>query len=283
MNSHKIKCRPYKPGLSFRYAQAKLDGIWLTVKDGRAYTSHPTDITEKLTHLEWWPRVEQMSRDCAIHGELCVAGMRASYVKSALAQRSSELEFVGFAIEGGIAPRRPELALPELEREFAQHRVPFAEFYHLPQDWIKKPEDLFTEWSECGWNGHGVEGIVFKNGNLLDWHKWKPTRTIDLVVTGITDGAGKYEGLPGSLVCSVIIEHGENHAITQEVANVSGMDDDTRELITSDDVGRVCEVAYQYVGSKARLRHPRFVRWRDDKEAHACTADQDPELEEALG
>jgi len=40
----------------------------------------------------------------------------------------------------------------------------------------------------------------------------------------------------------------------------------------------VMEVSYQYVGDKGRLRHPNFVRWREDKPAAECTLSQDDDL-----
>jgi ATP-dependent DNA ligase len=102
------------------------------------------------------------------------------------------------------------------------------------------------------------------------WSKAKNERTIDLVVMGMRMGKGKYWGMCGSLRLGI-------GGI--EVARCSGMDDDVREIITNDDIGRVVEVKYERMGSKGRLQHPRFMCWRDDKKASDCHFDQDPELE----
>jgi ATP-dependent DNA ligase len=107
-----------------------------------------------------------------------------------------------------------------------------------------------------------VEGYVFKDGNLTGWAKWKPTRTADLVVTGLTPGRGKYAGLIGSLECSLWGG--------PVVADVSGFTDAERAALGPHVIGQVVEVAYQYVGARGRLRHPRFVRWRDDKAPEEC-------------
>jgi len=119
---------------------------------------------------------------------------------------------------------------------------------------------------------HKAEGLVFKFDNWRTWWKWKPTRTIDCVVLGFKPGEGKFLGNTGAIVVGVYNDHGD--AI--EIASVSGMDDYTRDMIDEDDdLGRVCEVKYQYVGAGGRLRHPRFSRWRDDeKEPKECTTDQ---------
>lgn len=272
----KIKCRTFKHGLpAFSYAQVKLDGIWLRVEHGRALTSHPTDVTERLTHHDWWGHAQRMcdATGCVILGELCAPGRPASQVKSAMA-RGESLELIMFALEHALIDA--EASLESVESMARYYSLPFAPFargqfssivaaQHALDCKYRAPGECLDEY-----RGHRVEGLVFKRGNLADWHKWKPVRTIDCVVTAFTDGRGKYEGLPGSLECSI-----EGRV----VCDVSGMDDDTRELLVPGDIGRVCEVMYQYVGSAGRLRHPRFVRWRDDKSPDECLLSQDPELE----
>lgn len=118
----------------------------------------------------------------------------------------------------------------------------------------------------------GIEGWVLKRYNYKDWWKVKEVSTVDCVCTGFEPGKGKYLGQCGSLEASVYI--GQSSHEMRVVANVSGMDDATRAMIQANDVGRVFEVQYQYVGSGGKLRHPRFVRWRDDKPALECTAEQ---------
>ncbi len=99
-----------------------------------------------------------------------------------------------------------------------------------------------------------VEGYVLKESALAGWWKWKPRRTMDLVVTGFKDGKGKHAGLIGSLVT--------------DLANVGGFTDEERLEMSRGGwkrhVGRVIEVEYQLQFPDGRLRHPRFVRWRDD-------------------
>jgi len=207
--------------------------------------------------------------NAAIHGELHAPNQPASYVKHALAE-GHPLTFTPFA-SNMLNHNAP---LESLRDFFEEYDLPFAEFNRLsPGDAVDLLELPLPR---------GIEGFVFKNGNLIDWHKWKPVRTADLIITGFKEGDGKYLGLIGALKCSAVVSVVQDELRTVEVCNCSGMSDDVRDDITllgEKLLGTVVEVAYQYVGSNGRLRHPRFKGLRDDKRPIECTLDQDPDLE----
>ena len=114
-----------------------------------------------------------------------------------------------------------------------------------------------------------VEGGMVKNYRLPwvakrthAWMKIKDHRTVDVVVTGVKEGTGKYQGTLGALVCK--------HKKVK--IQVSGMTDEERNQFWKDReviVGRMIEVEYQEVTVHGALRHPRFVRMRPDKEKAA--------------
>lgn len=244
------------------YAHLKLDGHFteVIVQEGAVffYTSHPTDITAKVpAHIR--ELVLERCVDCHFLAELYVPGERASCVKTELAGDGAGLELMPFA-----TLNLPEDAPLEDVREwFKQRGLPFAPWVTLWPEW--SAEELMRDVDPT------AEGYVLKDGNLLNWRKLKREPTIDLVVTGIVDGNGKHAGLIGSLRCSL--------ADGREICKAGGMTDDERwDMSMNDPIGRVVEIAYQHVDSKGRLRHPRFVRFRDDKLPHECTADQDEEL-----
>lgn len=234
----KIKCKNYRSGMLHLFAHAKYDGIFARVTDSAVFTSHPTNITNKATRA-----VPLAPRDCVILGELYVPGQPASQVKSHLASGQGELRFAAFAIETWTA---------DMPLGFVQMECESLGFDFAPWKWCDEslqPHEYFPE----------HEGVVFKDGNMLNWTKWKTVQTADLLVTAVTDGCGKYDGLVGALVCAL--------RTGQVVANVSGMTDEERvEFSLRPPIGQIVEVAYQYVGAGGRLRHPRFVRVRDDKE-----------------
>jgi hypothetical protein len=266
--------KTYKKGRK-KFAHWKLDGHSLRiVKDQygmvRCFTSHPHDITEKLKHrIISAGMYTSMPNGTVLLGELWTPDGQASDVKTAINDPSWKLYFSCFAVE--TLPH--DMGLQTLDSQLQLWGVRSVPHYNIdlicdgdPEYFMNQPLPVYL--------GKEVEGYVFKDGQLLNCEKWKPVKTIDLVVTGYKDGNGKYLGLIGAIEASTI----EGHV----VASVGGMDDSTRiDLSDREDefLGTVVEVAYQYVGAGGRLRHPRFVRWRDDKKADECTTSQDPDLE----
>lgn len=210
--------------------QPKLDGWRLTsFAQGSWFALFGREISahRELSHLlDHLPWYHKLPTHVTLDGELWVPGKPASEVPRALANRG-DLQFTVFG--GG---RDLEDSMCAIDAAHA-HGLDVLKFRRGP--YVIPPD---------------AEGVVLDGR----W-KIKKEETVDLVVIGIKPGQEAFEGMCGSLICS---------DGTREVACVSGMDLETRRAITQADVGRIVEVRYQYVGSGGRLRHPRFVRWRDD-------------------
>lgn len=120
------------------------------------------------------------------------------------------------------------------------------------------------------WN-RGGEGVMIKDrqspylsGGREGWFKIKEVCTADAVVLGYRAGQGKYSDTVGAIQLG---QYRNGQLI--EVAFISGMDDKTRRALGPDDIGRVIEFKY-HQRTIDRYRHPRFLRWRDDKGATDC-------------
>ena len=265
------KIKTYKTGDVRRYAHLKRDGIMLTLdyreeRTCKALTRHPDgahDIAEQLD-LPAVTHVPYANFRGVLFCELFAPGQPASQVKSLIASGTmTELEIECFAI-----PSMPaELSLETLKSVCKEH-VKFIRFADFTVKEDDETDDEFVEACVQAWDVQKCpdsEGYVFKNGNLLDWCKWKPVKTCDLVVLDFKEGKGKYLGTLGALVLGL-------HDGT-EICNCSGMDDETRDEISENEekyLGTVVEVEYQRRDSGGGLRHPRFKCFRPDKSREEC-------------
>jgi len=100
----------------------------------------------------------------------------------------------------------------------------------------------------------GDEGLVIYQGEVS--YKVKPRENHDVIVTGFTEGKGKYSGLIG--------------ALETNMGKVSGMTDQQRADFTRE-LPEVIEVGCMGLTKNGKFRHPRFIRVRFDKPADECS------------
>ena len=158
------------------------------------------------------------------------------------------------------------------------HFVKFMNSDNLPDDiqnfrTIESNED----WQKCMQNAVdiGFEGIVIKSlqkkyydkGAVL---KCKKFETVDCVICGYQNGRGKYEGSVGALEIGYWDES-TNSVV--KISNVNCGTDEEREMINNCRLKylySVVEIKCQEITEKS-LRHPVFVRFREDKDYKMCT------------
>jgi ATP-dependent DNA ligase len=96
----------------------------------------------------------------------------------------------------------------------------------------------------------GYEGLVLRSDKL--WVKVKNKDTVDLEVRGYQNGAGRLEGKLGAL----ITDYGKVG---------TGFKDSERDKDLYP-IGSIIEVGYMEKTGSGKLRHPRFIRRRYDKD-----------------
>jgi bifunctional non-homologous end joining protein LigD len=111
----------------------------------------------------------------------------------------------------------------------------------------------------------GGEGTVLKNRNSpygVNWVKNKRVADFSVIISGYKPGQGKYAGSLGAVAVSV---YKDGQLV--EVGFASGMTDAEREDIWTrrdEYLGAVIDISAQEVTKDGRMRHPRWLRFRDD-------------------
>jgi bifunctional non-homologous end joining protein LigD len=139
------------------------------------------------------------------------------------------------------------------------------------------------QWLKEIWDSGG-EGMILKDplGLYLpgerprgNWVKVKAKKTDEFVIMGFVEGKGKYSGQVGA----VIFGQHDRLGKLVEISQASGMSDEERLAITKKPksyIGRVVEIEFQQRTPPLKdspggsLRHPRWVRLREDKSAREC-------------
>lgn len=139
------------------------------------------------------------------------------------------------------------------------------DFLGVPETWILQDSDAVHGKYDLCVDG-GLEGLMIKrsrhgyvNGRSTDWMKMKPEEEKDGIITGFTEGQGKFAGLIGSAT----IDFGDGSG-----TSVSGMDDATRLDMSRNPakyLGQVARIPYMQRDSQGGYRHPRWGGLHEDK------------------
>lgn len=118
----------------------------------------------------------------------------------------------------------------------------------------------------------GGEGVVVKSlsGLEKDWYKVKVVRTWDMIITGFTEGKGKYKNVIGAIEYSCY----DSNRNLKYIGRCSGMTDNERKMFAANPesfIGKVIEIHGQGFGNQGAIVFPRFIRIRDDKPAIEVT------------
>ena len=265
--------------------EPKMDGVraYLLARDGETRIVIASSATIASHALPQLHGLEGMFDEILLDGELVIPGEPLGAIAGALnaTKRTAVLDhaiFYAFDLihfngndltSEPLTQRREALEIISTLFPTGVHLVPQYAPSHQVADAIRNT---------------GFEGFMLKAKDSRyyerrhkSWVKCKWLETIDCFVTDWQPGKGGYEGLVGSLHMSVMDETGR----AVEIGKHGVFPEKLRQEMSAPDgslkpewYGRVMELTYQDVGSNMRLRHPRLLRLRPDKEAIDCELTQ---------
>lgn len=274
---------PSKPGLVI---EPKLDGTRILVhvaEDGvHFYTRRGEDHIGKLPQLT--KELSELPVDTWLDGELvslsqkdgkivCEWGTVTSVLGSKLPHiHADTLTYVAFDImkmDGHDVRTLPlsdrRSLLERLLAKFEWDRVTI-----IPQ--VEASEKAHQVMLDLGYEGSMVKdpNARYASGKRgYGWDKIKPTVEVEGVIIGFKPGEGSFTGLVGALIFGQF-QDGK----MVERGKCSGMDFATRQHISQNPdeyLGRVITVKHEGTTKHGNLRFPRFMRFRDDREATEIT------------
>lgn len=141
--------------------------------------------------------------------------------------------------------------------------------FRVKQHSICKAEEIWEQYVV----GENYEGLVFKNSQACwgqPFGRMKQAATMDYVCLGFeASESDTYEGWGVACIVGGLFVDGK----LKKACRVSGINDELRAEFYRNPqkyVGRVFEARGKTVFKTGALRHPNFIRWRDDKSVEDC-------------
>lgn len=292
-------------GQPVRYIQPKFDGHLVKIYREPypplamagsicALSKNDKDITDKLLAIDHInEELMGLPNDSQIFAELHCPGRFSTDVKTMLNAAGEDLRLTAFAAPtlGGVDQSSVCLSHAMKKLELLGLESTDTEIIWCGQAQALPPHNAYTMTSISKEDqdamladavAQKLEGWVLKGGHLENWYKLKPTKTVDCFVTGTTmsESASFFGGLKSIDVAVYEQEWVGAPYKQRSLGTVGGGFEAAFRLEYDTDakrqtlVGRVCEVEYDSLASGGKLRFPRFLMWRTDKDAEQCTSDQ---------
>lgn len=189
-------------------------------------------------------------------------------------QEDGWLRFVAFdcLFAEGVDIREFSTDYRHLRVDLVLEAVEGSPYVSTPESSYDNKRDLLSRVWERGGEGLILKNLEGRYGDASAWVKVKPVETYDVIITGYKPASEMSVKVGGEVSKTKFAERGWVGAIQFELDGVmgfcSGMNEETRQYISErqkECVGRMMEVKAQERLPSGALRHPRFVRFRDDK------------------
>lgn len=258
------------------HCQPKLDGYRLVYHKGSMYSRSGKAFANKNIN-DYFSGVFGLY-DYTLDGELYAPGYTFNQLQTIVNTHNSQLpDGLKFFVFDAMESRhwdaqkcpKPYSERYKLINKVVAHIGDHKKVIAISSDLVntsKEIVDLYKGYVKAGYEGAMLkdpEGLyqwkrtTVRSGEIL---KVKPYKTDDFEVTGIYDGEGKYTGMAGGVVVDVA---------GVAVRCGSGFDDATRKAMAdkpNDYIGKTVEIRYLEVTEDGSLRHPSFMRWREEKD-----------------
>jgi DNA ligase-1 len=260
------KVRPFKGEY---YVEPKYDGLrCLIVAQGSTVTLYSRNGKEFTSSDHLKSQVREIGAslgDRVFDGELTSGNFNES--SSSVRKKNSSDDSVVLNLFDLLTLsewRDPQLTYKERRKRLVEHYVQTPNIRLVPSYYVGDNKQAHGKYLE--FLDQGYEGAIIKRGEGLyrlkkhhDWMKLKEVNDVDLQVTHLVPGEGKYLNMLGAAVVSY---RGRNVNIG------SGWSDAERVKYWEDPkllIGKVIEIQYHQETPDGSLRHPRFAKIREDK------------------
>lgn len=272
-------------GQSVRYIQPKFDGHLMKIyKEQKiagicnvhVFTKNDKDVTDKIWQIQHIRNVlVKLPNQSIVFAELHFPGGFSTDVPTMLNNADERLQLTAFAAPMVDGENMVDARLPGVMLILQDYGVGVSHTRILNsiRTVVKSEQEELIQLAI----EDRLEGYVLKEGHMTGWYKLKPVKELDAFVIGTCQSfsAQHYGGLK-SIQVAVLDDNGKIHDLGQVG---SGFEADYRAQFNTKEkratlTNRVCEIQYDSIAANGKLRFPRFIRWRDDKDKKDCATEQ---------
>jgi ATP-dependent DNA ligase len=254
--------------------QLKMDGIWgtMAISNGE-YTIH-----SRTGKLKAKNSLREFEVSCAYDSEETI--LLGEYMKGSHWGHKMDIDGNFYAFDcikrAGVDLR----SQPYKMRLAVMNAILDTETFGFVYPLISHPISMWKEIWDSDIMKYGYEGLVFKKSkssyhDTKAWARLKAKVEIDYwcVAMGDADPESKYVGKVGSVIGTLV----------DKVCAVKcgGLSEEMRSAFTEHPeryIGQVFTAKGNGWYPSGAIRHPKFLRWRGDKEMDDCTYAQVPEI-----